>query len=66
VILTILAALMGPQKHLGPSLSSTIAGFKRVGLHYIAFSEPAIAKTRLVSLVTSKIAEFVSPVTNLG
>jgi len=47
-------------------LSSTIAGFKRVGLHYIAFSEPAIAKTRLVSLVTSKIAEFVSPVTNLG
>jgi len=40
--------------------------FKRVGLHYIAFSEPAIAKTRLVSLQTSKIAEFGSFVTNIG
>jgi hypothetical protein len=30
-------------------VSSTLAGFKRVGLHYIAFSETAIAKTRLVS-----------------
>jgi len=47
-------------------LSSTIAGFKRVGLHYIAFSEPAIAKTRLVWLVTSKIADFGSTVTNFG
>jgi hypothetical protein len=47
-------------------VSSAIAGFKRVGLHYIAFSEAAIAKARLVSLVTAKIAEFASPVTNLG
>jgi hypothetical protein len=47
-------------------VSSAIAGFKRVGLHYIAFSEAAIAKTRLVSLVTSKIAEFGGPVTNFG
>jgi len=47
-------------------LSSDVVGFKRVGLHYIAFSEPAIAKTRLVWLVTSKIAEFVSSVTNFG
>jgi hypothetical protein len=48
VILTVLAASMGPQKHLPASLSSAVLGFKRVGLHYIAFSELAIAKTRLV------------------
>jgi hypothetical protein len=47
-------------------VSSAIAGFKRVGLHYIAFSEATIAKTRLVSLVTSKIAEFAGSVTNFG
>jgi len=47
-------------------VSSAIADFKRVGLHYIAFPEPAIAKTRLVWLVTSKIAEFGGPVTNFG
>jgi hypothetical protein len=41
-------------------------GFKRVGLHYIAFSKPAIANTRLVSLVSSKIAESGSVVTNFG
>jgi hypothetical protein len=29
-------------------LSSAALAFKRVGLHYIAFSELAIAKTRLV------------------
>jgi hypothetical protein len=47
-------------------LSSHVVGFKRVGLHYIAFSESAIAKTRLVSLVSSKIAESGSAVTNFG
>jgi hypothetical protein len=47
-------------------VSSALAAFKRVGLHYTAFSEPAIVKTRLVSLVTPKIAEFGSPVTNFG
>jgi hypothetical protein len=47
-------------------LSSDVVGFKRVGLHYIAFSEPAIAKTRLVSLLSSKIAESGSAVTNFG
>jgi hypothetical protein len=41
-------------------------GFKRVGLHYIAFSEPVIENTRLVSLVSSKIAESGSVVTNFG
>jgi hypothetical protein len=41
-------------------------GFKRVGLHYIAFFEPAIAKTRLVPLMTSKIAQSGGPVTNFG
>jgi hypothetical protein len=66
VILTVLVALMRPQRHLAPSLSSDIVSFKRVGLHYIAFSEPAIAKTRLVSLVSSKIAESSSAVTNFG
>jgi hypothetical protein len=66
MILTILVALMRPQKHLAASLSSQVVGFKRVGLHYIAFSEPAIAKTRLVSLVSSKIAESGSVVTNFG
>jgi len=40
--------------------------FKRVGLHYIVFSEPAIARTRLVSLVSSKIAESGRAVTNFG
>ena len=54
VILTVLAALMRSQKHLPVSLSSVAIGFKRVGLHYIAFSEPAIANTRLVSLPTQK------------
>jgi hypothetical protein len=52
----VLAALMRSQKHLPASLSSAAVGFKRVGLHYIAFFEPTIAKTRLVSLPTSKIA----------
>jgi hypothetical protein len=66
VILTVLVALMRPQKHLAASLSSHVVGFKRVGLHYIAFSEPAIANTRLVSLVSSKIAESGSAVTNFG
>jgi hypothetical protein len=47
-------------------LSSDVVGFKRVGLHYITFSEPAIAKTRLVSLGSSKIAESGSAVTNFG
>ena len=39
-------------------MSSTLAGFKRVGLHYIAFSELAMAKTRLGSHPNSKIAEI--------
>jgi hypothetical protein len=47
-------------------LSSDVVGFKRVGLHYIAFSEPAIARTRLVSLAPSKIAESGCAVTNFG
>jgi hypothetical protein len=47
-------------------VSSTHLGFKRVGLHYIAFSEFAMAKTRLVSLPISKIAEFGTPATNFG
>jgi hypothetical protein len=66
MILTVLAALMRPQKHLSASLSSAALGFKRVGLHYIALSDPAIAKTRLVLLPTSKIAEFGTSATNLG
>src|SRR5260370_36594659 len=66
VILTVLAALMRTQKHLSASLSSAGVGCKRVGLHYIAFSEPAIAKTRLVSLPTSKIAGLGISVTNFG
>jgi hypothetical protein len=43
-----------------------VFGFKRVGLHYIAFSELAIAKIGLVSLPTSKIAEFGTSATNFG
>jgi hypothetical protein len=66
VILTVLAALMRSQKHLPVSLSSAAIGFKRVGLHYIAFSEPAIANTRLVSLPTLKIIEFGPFATNFG
>jgi hypothetical protein len=66
VILTVLVALMRPQKHLAASLSPDVVGFNRVGLHYIAFSEPAIAKSRLVSLVSSKIAESGIAVTNFG
>ncbi len=37
--LAVLAPLMRPQKHLPASVSSAVLGFKRVGLHYIAFSE---------------------------
>jgi hypothetical protein len=66
VILTVLAALMLSQKHLPVSLSSAAIGFKRVGLHYIAFSEPAIANTRLVSLPTQKIIGFGPFATNFG
>jgi hypothetical protein len=66
VILTVLAALMRSQKHLPASLSSAGVSFKRVGLHYIAFSSTAIAKTRLVSLPTSEIAELRISVTNFG
>jgi hypothetical protein len=47
-------------------LSSAAIGFKRVGLHYIAFSEPAIANTRLVSLPTQKIIGFGPFTTNFG
>jgi hypothetical protein len=41
-------------------------GFKRVGLHYIAFLNMAIAKTRHDALSTSKMAEFDVLVTNFG
>jgi len=47
-------------------VSPTLAGFKRVGLHYIAFSELAIAKTRLGSHPNSKIAEIGTSATNFG
>jgi len=61
-----LLRLMRRQKHLTASLSSAALGFKRAGLHYIAFSELTIAKTRLVSLPTSKIARICSSATNFG
>jgi hypothetical protein len=54
VLLTILCCVDAAAKTSAPSLSSAALAFKRVGLHYIAFSEPAIARTRLVSLVSSK------------
>ncbi|MGZ4731129.1 MAG: hypothetical protein ACXVZH_05700, partial [Terriglobales bacterium] len=66
MILTVLAALMPPQKHSWPSLSSAMAGFKWVGLHYIAFWNIAIAKTRLVPLGTSKTTTSRRSVTNFG
>jgi len=47
-------------------LSSAIDGFKRVGLHYIAFLNTPIVKTRLPPFSTSKIAEFGRSVTNFG
>jgi hypothetical protein len=47
-------------------VSSTLAGFKRAGLHYIAFSELAIAKTRLVPHPHSKIIEMGTSATNFG
>jgi hypothetical protein len=65
VILTV-PALMLSQKHLPVSLSSAAIGFKRVGLHYIAFSEPAIANTRLVSLPTQNMIGFGPFATNFG
>jgi hypothetical protein len=37
-----------------------------VGLHYIDFSKPAIAGTRLISLPTSKFAELSGWVTKFG
>jgi hypothetical protein len=57
---------MRSQKHLPVSLSSAAIGFKRVGLHYIAFLNIAIAKTRHDALSTSKMAEFDVLVTNFG
>jgi hypothetical protein len=65
-ILTVLPPLMRPQKHLPASLLSAVGGFIRVGLHYIAFSEPAIAETRLVAFPTFKIAESRTAATNFG
>jgi hypothetical protein len=56
----------GAARTSGPSVSSTLAGFKRVDLHYIAFSELAIAKTRLASHPNSKIAEIGTSATNIG
>src|SRR5260370_12439531 len=47
VILTVLAALMLPQKHLPRSLSSAGFGCKRVGLHYIVFLNPRLQKQDL-------------------
>jgi hypothetical protein len=47
-------------------VSSTHVGFKRVGLHYIAFSKFSMAKTRLVSLPPSKIADLGTSATNFG
>jgi hypothetical protein len=40
--------------------------FKRVGLHYIAFSDTAIQAKGLVSRRPAKIAENADFVTNLG
>jgi hypothetical protein len=47
-------------------LSSATLGFKRVGLHYIAFRNIGMAKTRLVPLSISQIAKFSGSVTNFG
>ena len=66
VVLTILYAVVRSQEHLALIMSSHSFLFKMVGLHYIDFSKPAIADTRLASLPTSKIAEFSGCVTNLG
>jgi hypothetical protein len=43
-----------------------MVNFKRVGLHYIAFPNIGIAKTRLVQLSISQIVKFGGSVTNFG
>jgi hypothetical protein len=47
-------------------LSSARVDFKRAGLHYIAFSDIAIATTSLVQLSISQIAKFGGSVTNFS
>jgi hypothetical protein len=47
-------------------LSSALDGFKRVGLHYITFSETQIVKTKTSAALDIKIAEFGGSVTNFG
>jgi len=66
VILAILSYADAAAKTFWPSLSSAIDGFKRVGLHYIAFLNTPIVKTRLPPFSTSKIAELGRSVTNFG
>ncbi len=65
VVLAVLAALVRPQKHSGPIVSSAMDGFKRVGLHYIAFQKIPIVNRRLAPS-DIKIAEFGGSVTNFG
>src|SRR2546423_13227910 len=50
VPLTVLASLMRPQKHPWLSLPSARGCRKRVGLHYIAFSNLWTENTRLVTM----------------
>jgi len=47
-------------------LSSVIDGFKRVGLHYITFSEHHDYKDKTSAVLDIKIAEFGGSVTNFG
>src|SRR5207237_5986771 len=55
VLFTVLASLMRPQEHLGPSLSPALVGRKRVSLHYIVVWENRDSKDRTCSISNVKI-----------
>jgi len=59
-------SLVLTQVRRGSSLSSAGADFNRVGLHYIDFSEPTVAKTRIAELSTPKMAELSGGMTKFG
>ena len=66
MVLTILLPTVGTQKHSRPILSRERNPFKRVGLHYIDFSEFEIAGKQLASPRNRTTAQIDGVVTNFG
>jgi hypothetical protein len=66
MVLAILLSAMGTQKHSRPILSRDGNPFKRVGLHYIDFSESVFAGEALSLSRRRKIVQIDGAVTNFG